>query len=72
MSRFFSELNPWEVEIGCIYTFIKERYEQVIAEVKWDFDAANPKFGDDELTFEPEGSFSLDRDYDEFLKGTIG
>lgn len=73
MSRlFFSEFNPWEVEeIGCVYTFIKERYEQVIAKVKWDFDAANPKFGDG-LTFEPEGSLSLGRDHDEFLNGTIG
>jgi hypothetical protein len=64
MSRLsFSKLSPWEVEeIGCVYTFIKERYEQVMAEVNWDFDAANPKFGDD-LTFEPQGSFALDRDH---------
>lgn len=61
---FFSEFEPWEVEeICCIYSFVKEKYEQIIVEVKWDFDPGNPKFKDD-LEFEPEGSFEIDRDYD--------
>lgn len=65
MSRlFFSELNPWEVEeICCVYKFVEERYEQIIVEVRWDFDPENPKF-DDDLDLEPEGSVDFNGDYD--------
>ena len=62
---YFSELEPWEVEeTGCIYDFIKKRYEEVVAEVKWDFDEENPKFADDGPPFEPGLVFSLDQEHE--------
>lgn len=51
---FFSDLGfePWEAEeMCCIYAFVKEKYEKVVEDTKWDLDEKNPKFDDE---FEPE------------------
>ncbi|KUI64183.1 hypothetical protein VM1G_10951 [Cytospora mali] len=71
---FFSQFEPWEVEeMDCVYTWIQQRYQEVVAEVKWDLHPNNPKFATDpDYEFEPEGAFTLDRDDDEYLNGTIG
>jgi hypothetical protein len=46
------EFEPWEVEeMCCVYTFVKETYEETINDVRWDLDEKNPKFAD---IFEPE------------------
>ncbi|ROW13982.1 hypothetical protein VPNG_04093 [Cytospora leucostoma] len=61
---FFSDFDPWEVEeICCVHDLVKDRYEKIVAEVRWEFDEKNPKFADD-LSFEPQGSFAIERDYD--------
>lgn len=64
---FFSHLGlePWEAEeMDCIYAFVKEKYEAVVEDVKWDLDEKNPKF-EDEFEPELEGlAFPLDREYD--------
>lgn len=64
---FFSglSLEPWEAEEVCsIYTFVKEKYEAVVEDVKWDLDETNPKF-DDEFEPELEGlAFPIDKEYD--------
>lgn len=61
---FFSQFESWEVEeIHCVYTWIKQRYEEVVAEIKWELDPDNPKFADDpHYGYEPEGSVPLDRE----------
>ncbi|POS70542.1 hypothetical protein DHEL01_v211067 [Diaporthe helianthi] len=83
---FFSslDLEPWEAEEVCtVFAFVKEKYEAVLDNVKWDLDEANPRF-DSELEPELEGlAFGIDKEYDdssfhrsdlaaEFLNGTIG
>ena len=64
---FFSDLGfePWEAEEMCsIYAFVKEKYEAVVEDVKWDLDETNPKF-DDEFEPELEGlAFPIDNEYD--------
>ncbi|KOC14192.1 hypothetical protein AFLA70_307g001690 [Aspergillus flavus AF70] len=65
--------EPWEVEeISCIYTFAKERYNQIFNDIRWNVHEENPKFeGQRPLT--PEGAFDLDNSWtrDSLLKGTI-
>ncbi|KAK7741689.1 hypothetical protein SLS53_004747 [Cytospora paraplurivora] len=70
---FFSNFDPWEVEeISCVYDLVKDRYDEIIAEVRWEFDEKHPKFADD-LPFEPQApSFAIGRVYVDFLNGTIG
>ncbi|KAL1869131.1 hypothetical protein Daus18300_005667 [Diaporthe australafricana] len=71
---FCSQFESWEIEeIGCVYTWIKQRYGEIVAEIKWDLHPNNPKFATDpDFGFEPEGAFTLDRDDDEYVNGTIG
>lgn len=73
--RFFSDLGlePWEAEeVYFIYAFVKEKYEAVVEDVKWDLNETSPKF-DDEFEPEREGlAFPIDKKYGEFLSGTIG
>ena len=34
---FFCIFEPWEVEeIACIYTFAKEKYDQILNDIRWD------------------------------------
>ena len=66
---FFCLFEPWEVEeIACIYTFAKEKYNQIFREIRWDVHKDNPKF---ECTrpFTPPEAFDLDSDceYSPFL-----
>lgn len=64
---FFSDLDlaPWEAEeMNCIYAFVKQNYEAVVDDVKWDLNEENPKF---DGQFEPELqglAFPIDQDYD--------
>lgn len=70
---FFCQFDPWEVEeMNCVFQWIKQRYDQVVAEVKWDFCPNNPKFEDEvDFEFEPPGSLTLDRDpYGVFMRST--
>ncbi|POS68905.1 hypothetical protein DHEL01_v212700 [Diaporthe helianthi] len=71
---FLSQFESWEIEeMGCVYTWIKQRYGEIVAEIKWDLHPNNPKFATDpNFGFEPEGAFTLDRDDDEYMNGTIG
>lgn len=60
---FFSQFESWEIEeIHCVFTWIKQRYGEIVAEIKWDLHPDNPKFATDpDFGFEPEGAFTLDR-----------
>lgn len=63
---FFWQFDAWEVEeINCVYQWIEQRYNQVVAEVGWEFHPSNPKFADDpDFGFEPDGALTLERDAD--------
>ncbi|KAG8156539.1 hypothetical protein KVR01_013643 [Diaporthe batatas] len=71
---FFPQFGSWEIEeIDCVYMWIKERYGEVVTEIKLDFHPNSSKFADDpDSESEPEDSFTRVRDYDEYLNGTIG
>lgn len=46
---FFSDMDfqPWEVEeMCCVYTFVKETFQETINDVRWDLDENNPRFAD--------------------------
>ncbi|RAQ59023.1 hypothetical protein COH20_007123 [Aspergillus flavus] len=65
--------EPWEVEeISCIYTFAKERYNQIFNDIRWNVHEENPKF-EGQRPPTPEGAFDLDNSWirDSLLKGTI-
>lgn len=60
LSLFFSQLAPWEVEeIGCIYTFAQEKYNQIFNNIHWDVHHENPKF-EGQYPSMPPGAFDLD------------
>ncbi|KJK62633.1 hypothetical protein P875_00095165 [Aspergillus parasiticus SU-1] len=70
---FLDLFEPWEVEeICCIYTFAKERYNQIFNDIRWDVHEENPKF-EGQRPPTPEGAFDLDNSWirDSLLKGTI-
>jgi len=57
---FICIFEPWEVEeIACIYTFSKERYNQIFRNTRWDVHEENPKF-EGQRTPTPDGAFDLD------------
>jgi hypothetical protein len=58
---FFCIFEPWEVEeIACIYTFAKEKYDQIFRDIRWDVHQENPKFKDQRRPPTPDGAFDLD------------
>ncbi|EIT82871.1 hypothetical protein AO1008_10942 [Aspergillus oryzae 100-8] len=70
---FLDLFEPWEVEeISCIYTFAKERYNQIFNDIRWNVHEENPKF-EGQRPPTPEGAFDLDNSWirDSLLKGTI-
>ncbi|KAE8325413.1 hypothetical protein BDV39DRAFT_206952 [Aspergillus sergii] len=70
---FLDLFEPWEVEeISCIYTFAKERYNQIFNDIRWEVHEENPKF-EGQRPPTPEGAFDLDNSWirDSLLKGTI-
>lgn len=57
---FLDLFEPWEVEeISCIYTFAKERYNQIFNDIRWNVHEENPKF-EGQRPPTPEGAFDLD------------
>lgn len=57
---FFCIFEPWEVEeIACIYTFAREKYDQIFGTIRWDVHEKNPKF-DGQRPPTPEGAFDFD------------
>ncbi|OAQ58310.1 hypothetical protein VFPPC_11650 [Pochonia chlamydosporia 170] len=70
---FICIFEPWEVEeIACIYTFAKEKYDQIFGTIRWDVHEKNPKF-EGQRPPTPEGAFDFDNSWvkDSLLKGTI-
>ncbi|PYI09540.1 hypothetical protein BO78DRAFT_459039 [Aspergillus sclerotiicarbonarius CBS 121057] len=70
---FLSIFEPWEVEeIACIYTFAKERYNQIFDDIRWNVHEENPKF-DGQRPPTPDGAFDLDNSWirHSLLIGTI-
>ncbi|KAI0436491.1 hypothetical protein F4803DRAFT_566822 [Xylaria telfairii] len=71
-SLFFCLFDPWEVEaIGCIYTFIRFRYEDIFNQVKPDLHPTNERFRQGNGVFNPAGSHDLDWEHDDYMHGTI-
>ncbi|KAI0548091.1 hypothetical protein F4679DRAFT_585849 [Xylaria curta] len=69
LNIFFCIFEPWEIEeIAFIHTFVKEKYDQIFRDIRWDVHKENPKFKGT-----PEGAFDLDDGYgrDNLLKGTV-
>lgn len=57
---FICIFEPWEVEeIACIYSFAKEKYNQIFDDICWDVNEKNPKFAAQRPPT-PEGAFDLD------------
>ena len=57
---FICIFKPWEVEeIACIYTFAKEKYDQIFRDIRWDVHEGKPKF-EGQRPPTPEGTFDLD------------
>ncbi|KAJ9202201.1 hypothetical protein DTO164E3_3130 [Paecilomyces variotii] len=70
---FICIFEPWEVEeIACIYSFAKEKYNQIFDDICWDINEKNPKFAAQRPPT-PEGAFDLDDSWVRYslLKGTI-
>ncbi|KXX76542.1 hypothetical protein MMYC01_204890 [Madurella mycetomatis] len=69
---FFCLFNPWEAEaVGCIDLFVQQKYENIFDEVKGDLHPTNPKFRLANGMFNPEGSFDLDGEHDDYMAGTV-
>lgn len=57
---FICIFEPWEVEeIACVYTFAKQKYNQIFDDIAWDVNEKNPKFSAQRPPT-PEGAFDLD------------
>jgi hypothetical protein len=57
---FICIFEPWEVEeIACMYTFSKEKYNQIFRDIRWDVHEENPKFADQRPPT-PVGAFDFD------------
>ncbi|KNG81022.1 hypothetical protein ANOM_010876 [Aspergillus nomiae NRRL 13137] len=57
---FLCLFEPREVEeISCIYTFAKERYNQIFNDICWDIREENPNL-EGQRPRTPEGAFELD------------
>lgn len=62
---FFSEFAPWEAEaVGCVDIFIRQKYKNIFSDVKEDLHPQNARFRLENETFNPEGSFNLEGEYD--------
>lgn len=62
---FFCLFDPWEAEaIGCIYTFVRHRYEDIFNQVKPDLHPTNEKFRQKNGVFNPTGSHDLEWEHD--------
>ncbi|KAI1323077.1 hypothetical protein F5Y16DRAFT_384603 [Xylariaceae sp. FL0255] len=69
---FFSLFNPWEAEaVGCIDVFIRAKYEEIFNEAKADLDPKNEKFKQSNGVYNPEGSYDLEGEHDDYLDGTV-
>ena len=61
LKAFFCLFEPWEVEeIACIYTFSKDKYDEIFHNIYWDVHPKNPKFDDQGRPPTPDGAFNLD------------
>jgi hypothetical protein len=62
---FFCLFDPWEAEaVGCIDLFLRQKYEDIFAEVKEHLHPDNPKFMQPNGVLNPEGSIDLDIEYE--------
>ncbi|KAK9773305.1 hypothetical protein SCAR479_10034 [Seiridium cardinale] len=69
---FFSLFDPWEAEaIGCIDIFVRHKYEDIFNQIKKDLDPKNDRFRQENGVYNPEGSYDLELEYDDYLNGTI-
>ncbi|KAL6835548.1 hypothetical protein V8C40DRAFT_234572 [Trichoderma camerunense] len=69
---FFSQFAPWEAEaVGCVDIFIRQKYKDIFSDVKEDLHPQNARFRLENGTFNPEGSFNLDGEYDDYMDGTV-
>lgn len=60
MRTLICNFEPWEVEeIACIYTFAKEKYEQIFNDIRLDVHENSPKFKDQRPPT-PDGAFDLE------------
>ncbi|KAL9487749.1 hypothetical protein ACSS6W_000026 [Trichoderma asperelloides] len=69
---FFSLFEPWEAEaIGCVDIFIRQKYKVIFSDVKQDLHPQNARFRLEKGTLNPEGSFNLDGEHDDYMDGTV-
>ncbi|KAG9236678.1 hypothetical protein BJ875DRAFT_455875 [Amylocarpus encephaloides] len=63
LESFICIFEPWEVEeIACIYSFSKEKYDQIFRDIRWDVHEENPKF-EGRRPPTPEGAFDIDNSW---------
>ncbi|RYP13395.1 hypothetical protein DL767_010753 [Monosporascus sp. MG133] len=69
---FFCLFDPWEAEaVGCIELFVRQRYEEIFNSVKGALHPKNTRFRLENGTYNPEGSFDLDGEHDDYMDGTV-
>ncbi|KAL2144764.1 hypothetical protein VTI28DRAFT_8610 [Corynascus sepedonium] len=69
---FFCLFDPWEAEaVGCIDLFVRDRYQAIFDQVKGDLHHTNPRFRLANGISNPEGSFDLDGEHDDYMDGTV-
>ncbi|KAM5376430.1 hypothetical protein ACJZ2D_005484 [Fusarium nematophilum] len=69
---FFCILDPWDAEaVGCIELFVRDQYEDIFYKVKADLHPKNPRFRLPNGIYNPEGSFDLDAEHDDYMDGTM-
>lgn len=62
---FFCLFDPWEAKaVGCINSFVRQRYEDIFGEVKEDLHPKNIRFRQEDGVYNYDGSFDLIVEHD--------
>ncbi|RMZ83270.1 hypothetical protein DV738_g1398, partial [Chaetothyriales sp. CBS 135597] len=69
---FFGLFEPWEAEAcGSIDLFVRAKYEDIFNEVKPDLHPRNSRFLQENGVYNPQGSFDLDNEHNDYMNGTV-
>jgi hypothetical protein len=61
MTTFFDLFRPWEIEeVNCINHLVRDKYDAVFDDIKWDVNKQHPRFGERTTPMTPKGAFDLD------------
>jgi hypothetical protein len=61
MTTFFDLFRPWEIEeVNCINHLVRDKYDAVFDDIRWDVNKQHPRFGERTTPMTPKGAFGLD------------